>query len=388
MSHAEHHRVGVVGAVAVAIGLAFFSARTIDAHKAVTSPYTYNDQVFPIVRDKCGRCHIEGGPAPMSLLTYNGVGGGAYAWAQSMREMLVSQAMPPWYVDPTGPAVGHTRVLTSRELDILVTWASGGAPEGLARKLSPVPTEKRWALGKPDVVLQMPSAHEVAANVAEETFELDLRTNLAEARWVKAADLLPGMPTMVRRAVISVAGGAVLAVWEPGDDISTAPAGAAFLLPARAPIHVQIFYKKPWQDEQQADADRSSVGLYFASPPSSGAGISAVILNGPTAEGDEVVTFEGETSSRGRVLALRPQLDRPYSSLEVTAIPASGARIPLLKLHAARPEWPRRYWLVNPVELPAGTRIEVTASPGDPDSGPLLKLMSVPLQIAIDVETQ
>ena len=52
--------------LAGAIGMAMFAATTIDAHKGVTSKYTYNDDVYPILRDKCGRCHTDGGPAPMS----------------------------------------------------------------------------------------------------------------------------------------------------------------------------------------------------------------------------------------------------------------------------------------------------------------------------------
>src|SRR5262245_42710867 len=111
-----------------AIALAF-GASHIDAHKGVTSKYTYNEDVFPILRDKCGRCHVSGGPAPMSLLSYNAEGGGAVAWAASMRDMLVWQAMPPWYADITGPAVKNNHMLTPRELDVLVTWATGGTPQ-------------------------------------------------------------------------------------------------------------------------------------------------------------------------------------------------------------------------------------------------------------------
>ena len=67
---------------------------------------------------------------------------------------------------------------------------------------------------------------------------------------------------------------------------------------------------------------------------------------------------------------------------------ASGRRVPLLKLRAARPEWPRRYWLADPVELPAGTKIEVKLTPGDPDSGPLMAPVKSPLQLALDIVPQ
>jgi hypothetical protein len=380
-------RTVVVPSVAVAIGLAFtLGVFTIDAHKAVTSPYSYNEDVFPIVRDKCGRCHVEGGIAPMSLLTYR-EDGGAVAWAQSIREMLVAEAMPPWYVDATGPAVEHTRTLTARELDILVTWASGGAPEGDPARTpsATAPAQARWTLGPPDLVLPMPAKHEVPANMPQQTFSVDLPTKLTATRWVKAADLLPGTPTMVRRAVISVAGGPVLAVWEPGDDTPVTPAGTAFRLPAGATLHLEIFYKKPWQDEQQAKTDQSRVGLYFANPPASGTGIDVVTVKAPETVGDGPVSFGASAASSVRVLAVRPQIDRLYASMEITAVAASGSRVPILKLNAVRPEWPRRYWLVNPVELSAGTKIEVTGTPGDADIMPPVKATSTPLQVVLDV---
>ena len=66
-----------------------------DAHKPITSPYTYNDDVFPILRDRCGRCHVPGGVAPMSLMTYKD----AYPWGESIRTELIAGHMPPWPVE-------------------------------------------------------------------------------------------------------------------------------------------------------------------------------------------------------------------------------------------------------------------------------------------------
>ena len=54
--------------------------------------------------------------------------------------------------------------------------------------------------------------------------------------------------------------------------------------------------------------------------------------------------------------------------------------MPLLKLRGVRPEWPRRYWLADPVELPAGTKVEVKLVPGDPNSGPLMAAVKSPLR--------
>jgi hypothetical protein len=365
------------------------TSTTVDAHKAKTSPFTYNADIFPLLRDNCGRCHVEGGPAPMSLMTYD-KDGGAIAWAESIREMLLAGAMPPWFADPTGPAVRNSHALTPRELDKLITWATGGTPHGdLSLKLPDVKPRKDWAGAKPDAELPMPQAYTVAAGVMQASTELTIPTTFTEAKWVKAVDLLPGIASMVRRAYISIEGGPILQVWEPGDDVVDPPSGASFKLPAGAKLHLKVDYKKSWQDEQKALADKSIVGLYFTEEPLSGKSIESVTIDGPKGEGDvPAKSFSGTLKTGGRIVALRPMLDNPYAMVEVTAVAASGRRVPLLKLRNTRPEWPRRYWLVDPIELPANTKIEVTLEPGDPDVGPLGKAEAFALQIGLDVVPQ
>ena len=59
------------------------------AHKPVTSKYDYNRDVFPLLREHCGRCHVKGGPGPMSLMTY----ADAVPWAVSIRDELSAGRM-------------------------------------------------------------------------------------------------------------------------------------------------------------------------------------------------------------------------------------------------------------------------------------------------------
>ena len=80
---------------------AIFAFDALEAHKPITSKYTYNDDVFPILRDRCARCHVAGGVAPMSLMTYEE----AFPWAESIRAELIANHMPPWQADPHVGAV-------------------------------------------------------------------------------------------------------------------------------------------------------------------------------------------------------------------------------------------------------------------------------------------
>jgi hypothetical protein len=351
------------------------SSLETEAHKAVTSRYTYNDDIFPILRDRCGRCHVQGGPAPMGLMLWNDGPDSATPWAESIRQSIVGEHMPPWYADPKGPAVKGGFALTAVESDKLLTWATGGTPEGdLAKKPAKVAYQSRWSGGSPDLKLPMESDYVMAAGETEATKEFVIRTGLREQRWVRAVDLLPGAPEIVRSASIVVENGPVHAVWVPGDNLVSAPPGTAFRVPAGATLRLEIHYKKQWQNEGKTIKDRSTVGLYFTASPGSGREIQSV-------------SIAKDLSFKARVLAVRPSLDRVYGAVSVQAITPGGAKIALLKLRVPRPEWRRRYWLVEPVELPVGSRIEVITSPPSSyvDLSGAKFMQSYPLDVALDV---
>src|SRR5262245_14180673 len=211
--------VAIVAVIAVAIALA---SQRGEAHKAVTSKYTFNDDVFPIVKARCAQCHVEHGVAPMSLTTYKD----AFPWAESIRAELIAGHMPPWNADEGFGDLKHARTLTARELDVLLTWATGGNPQGnLDQALPPVTLTNDWAMGAPDLALKLPSEFTVPADKMDVTEEFTLPTGTKEPRWVRAVDLLPGTPSVVRSAVIFLKGAAsspasaspdrVLAMWVP-----------------------------------------------------------------------------------------------------------------------------------------------------------------------------
>ena len=57
---------------------------------------TYSGQVAAIVNRHCVECHREGELAPFSLASYELVAG----WAETIREVVSANRMPPWFADP------------------------------------------------------------------------------------------------------------------------------------------------------------------------------------------------------------------------------------------------------------------------------------------------
>jgi len=372
--------------LAIALASAFFLVIAVehtDAHKPVTSKYDYNRDIFPLLQVHCSRCHVIGGPAPMSLMTYND----AVPWAESIRDEVTAGRMPPWSVDPTSPPIEGGDPISSREINMLVVWASGGTPQGnLDVSLPAVTFTPQWKLGPPDLKIPMDVEHTVAPSTIEEICDFSLPTNVTDIKWVKAADLMPGTASIVRDAIISIENGPVLALWEPGSDTTTAPRGAGFLLAPGSKVHLQIHYKKRFDQEQNVVSDKSTIGLYFTDPPPSGGELQFLAIDPPTAGDDPIgaSTFASTLRAAARIVALRPMLDRAYESLNVDAITPSGAHVPLLRLHGPRPQWFQRYWLQEPVELASGSEIQVRVTPLSDYSDEPKVTKRFPLQVVLD----
>ena len=352
------------------------------AHKPITSPYSYNDDVFPILRDHCGRCHVSGGVAPMSLMTH----AEAVPWGESIRTEILAGHMPPGAVDEAPSRFRNAPGLSPREMNLLLTWVTGGTPIGSAEKdPAPVARDSSWRLGPPDLALPLPTEFVVPEDVRERASEFIVPTGTTERRWVRAVDLLPGTAAMVRAATIAVRSPAssgsgvtnerVLAAWLPGDEPIAPPDGFAFELPAAAELVVRVLYRKTWEYERKELRDRSTVGVYFA--PASATVVESLKLapDYTAVATEERFSFRRVLTEDVRALAVYPEAGLNNTSVRVVALRPDGTRANLIAFHP-RPDWARRYWFREPIPLPRGTTIEVTTF--FDDEAPLMPLSLSP----------
>ena len=344
-------RRGILLLIAASIIFVAVIVRPVEAHKPITSKYTYTEDVFPIFNERCGRCHVSGGVAPMSLLTYKD----AFPWAESIRVELTSAHMPPWFADIGNAELKNSHRLSPRELDVILTWASGGTPEGPSKRLTPSANKNDWKMGKPSLVLPLPSAITLDAEKSEDTREIVIASATEVDRWVKAVDLLPGTPAVVRDAVIytkSPSGDTtVLGVWFPGEDPIAVTAGAAYRWPAGSDLVLKIHYRKTWTYDGKPITDRSSVGVYLSDRPADRE-VRSIEVATP-------LTLDRNASA----LAIRIEGAAADKALRVEAVRPDGTMEPLIAL-LSRPDWSRRYWFTRAVSLPKGTRIQITGAAG------------------------
>ena len=372
--------VRVFVAVVVVAATAVLVTPAGEAHKPITSPYSYNEDIFPLVRDRCGRCHVSGGVAPMSLMTH----ADAVPWGESIKTELLAGQMPPWSVDTAPGRFRNVEGLTAREMNVLLTWVTGGTPPGDPEKDPPaMSVDTAWRLGPPDLELQVPSAFTVGADARDATAEFTLASGTRERRFVRAVDLRPGTPAIVRAATVSIKAPAqagtdrieqLLSLWLPGDGPVALDQGFGYELPAGADLVLRVLYRKTWEYERKEMADRSTVGVYFAdgnSRPVERIGFDAQRPDGPNGG-----VSLGRTLDRDvRALAIYPETRTTGTRVKVTAIRPDGSRVDLIAFHP-KPNWDRRYWFVEPIDLPRGTRIDVMTT--IEDEMPLLPLSAAP----------
>jgi mono/diheme cytochrome c family protein len=341
-------------ASAGALSIAVLLVQPADAHKPVTSKYTFTEDVYPIVKERCGACHTPGGVAPMSLLTYDD----ARPWAESIRLELAAGHMPPWFGDPGFAELRDLHKLSPREIDVVLTWVTGGTPRGAVISTSAAAArnvKNVWPRGRPDMTLAPPAVFSLPADKTEDTQEFVLETARDRDRFIAAADLLPGNPAIVHDAVIFTrgAGGTdenVLATWLPGSTPVTAGTGVGFLWRAGETLAVRIHYKKTWKYENKPASDRSTVGLYVMKTPASRE-VRSLDVSASGAVVDEDVQALA-------VVAVRSAGAPADVDVRIEAVRPDGSRVPVIGF-AVRTGWDQRYWLARPLLLPKGTRLDV-----------------------------
>jgi hypothetical protein len=235
-----------------------------EAHKGVTSKFTYNDQVYPIFLNRCGHCHVAGGVGPMSLVNYEE----AFPWAESLRTELLETETARGGESDGFIRVAH-RDLPARELDVILDWATGGTPQGDPAGAPPVVLLKNeWTHGEPSLAVPLPAAYQMPADAMETTQEFVLPITLNAERDVSAIDVLPGNPAIVREVELLVysADGSRRAAgtWAPKQNPAPIVVTPVARLTPASRLAVRIHYKKTWKYEGQSVSDHSTIGLYFA----------------------------------------------------------------------------------------------------------------------------
>lgn len=169
---------------------------------AILKPTFYKD-VLPILQNNCQTCHRAGEVAPMSLITYDET----RPWAMAMKLAVVTKKMPPWYADPQYGHFSNERKLSPQEIKTIIAWADTGAPAGDPNdKPAPVTFVDGWNIGKPDRVIEMPTAYNVPAQGTVDYQYIVIPGNFTQDTWIRAAEVRPGNRAVVHHVIAFIRG--------------------------------------------------------------------------------------------------------------------------------------------------------------------------------------
>ncbi len=112
------------------VGLLGCGAAIALAHDLITTKLTYTRDIAPIFAHRCLACHNA--ESSVVLTNYQQI----RPWAVSIKEQVLSRAMPPWGAVKGFGDLKPDHALTQEEMLIVASWVIGGAPEGKASAIS------------------------------------------------------------------------------------------------------------------------------------------------------------------------------------------------------------------------------------------------------------
>ncbi|HKS16096.1 MAG TPA: redoxin domain-containing protein [Planctomycetota bacterium] len=353
------------------------------AEAAADGDVTYAGQVADILNRRCVTCHRAGQVAPFSLTTYEQ----ASRWSRDIKRATKAKTMPPWMPANHGE-FRDERWLSDAEIDTLARWCDTGAPLGDKAKVpTPPKFPEGWMLGEPDLVLTGPD-YEVGPTGPDEYRCYVLPTDLPEDRWVSAVEVRPGNMRIVHHIIAYVDTSGLsekldaddakpgyrsqgtgpgfipsgeMSGWAPGVTPYALPEGVGRQLRKGARIVLEVHYHKNGRVEK----DRATIGLHFSKKPVRQplrwiTPMNAMFVLKP---GEKRIKVTASQSFKRDVKAISifPHMHLLGREMTAEALLPDGTRKTLIHVPAYDFNWQDTYHFKEPIPLPAGTKIEVTA---------------------------
>ncbi len=371
--------------VSIALSMALITLPALSAPSSTTDKsgeLTYHKNIEPLFQQNCQGCHRAEGLAyggmiaPMPLMTYEEV----RPWARAIAKKVMSKEMPPWFASEEFHGVFRTeRTLTDEQIAMVVDWVKAGAPQGdPANAPDPIVRDdyEGWAIGKPDLVVNLAEPFWIADDVRDLNIslkaEMITEEMLPEARWIEAVEFRPGSDVVhhiiaSRNAAEAEEPGStgMLGGIAPGTEPFVLPEGFGRQLLPNSQIFLQMHYNKE-PGEGSGRWDHSQVAFKFK--PKEEKVEHVVVWEGignnsfeipPNTQNWQVGAskiFEHEATIFGFV----PHMHLRGRFAKYVAYYPDGTEETLLEVPWYDWNWQTNYEYKEPRVVPAGTRLEVT----------------------------
>ena len=354
------------------------SALCVTTAFAADSVPTFSKDVAPLFFSKCAACHRPGEVAPMSLLTYDD----ARPWAKSIARAVRSGDMPPWGASAEHGTWSNDMSLSPDAVETIVRWVRTGAIEGDPSDLPAQPVfSEGWLLGEPDYIIELDEV--VIPAGGDDLFPkqwVDL-SDLGGEKWVKAIQFLPGDRRAAHHMLATYNSGAagadgrgnfergrgnggsgVFGVWTAGMQPYVFPEGMGRLISSQTRVLLDNHYH-PFG---QATTDVTRIGLYFGEGELQKEVATMLVANTglripPNDPNYEIAGFHVFDTDM-QILAFSPHMHLRGKAMRYDVTYPDGTQETLLDVPNYNFNWQWLYYPVEPIHIPAGSRMDVTAA--------------------------
>jgi hypothetical protein len=328
---------------------------------------TYVKDVAPILEKRCVACHSTGGIGPFAMSSYEMVKG----FSPMIREVIRTDRMPPYNADPHVGTFSDSKNMTADEIKTIVHWVEAGSPRG--EGADPLAAKKiiaqEWPLGKPDLILNIPS-YDVPASGTVDYQRPYIVNPETQGHWIRATAVKPGD----RQAVHHVLSGwmkeapangiASESNWRGsvgryavGSEADVFDGDVGTYLPAGGAVGFQMHYT-PYGKET---VDNSQIGVYFRKDPPKYIMRSVVVIDPtidiPAGEARHKEVAYVSFPKDALLYSAFPHAHyRAYSSDLWIQYPDGKQKL-LLSLPRYDFNWQRSYTFTDPVKIPAGSKL-------------------------------
>jgi hypothetical protein len=384
-----HRRILLAFAALFALAGARHRA-TLPPPPVLTDGPTFSNEIVRIFQEHCQTCHHPGDIGPFSLMSYST----AKPYATQIRLKTQMHEMPPWKPTDGCGDFADKRGLTQGEIDLIAKWVSIGAPEGDRSRLpQPLDFSSGWALGQPDAVLQYSEPYTPPAT--SDIYRcFPLPTGLTSDQYVSAVDVHPGDRSMVHHVIafvdttgeserldaedpqpgytcfggpgftITNVNATSLGGWAPGFRPTTLPDNVALSLPANSRVVLQVHYHP---HSEAPLPDQTAIGLYYANKKPEKLLRYLPIINNlftiPPGDSNYQVkaTFPFVLPYNLHAWQVAPHMHLLGKKMKVEATLPNGQTTCLINIDDWDFNWQAAYRFKEPVALPIGTRLSLTA---------------------------
>jgi hypothetical protein len=351
---------------------------------STVAPVTYHNRVSRIIQRHCLDCHRPGENGPFALTSYDGVKENL----ATIKRVVKRGVMPPWYADPRVGHWANDRSLSDADRNDLLAWIDAGAPRG---DEADAPVERKfvsgWKIGTPDAVFETPVTFRIPATGAMEYQRVALQTHLPEDRWVTAVEIRPSSPAVVHHVLVFVVYppdharlneqprykdglDGYFAGLVPGQGHVIYPRGVARFIPKNALLIFQIHYTP----NGTATEDRPKIGIKLSDGKPdheiSTRGVFNTRFRIPPGEANFAVSASHLFRFPVRLLSFNPHSHVRGKAYRYELVYPDGSAETVLDVPRYDFNWQLEYYLREPLDVPAGTRLKVTAWYDNSDKNP------------------